>query len=538
MYPTVCKGLAMRTVKSNVVVIGSGLAGVSAAVEAARAGARVALLTTGRLCEGSSFSPHTWGLGMVSPLDLASEHRRDEQSLAYAMESVGAHQNKPQLVDALMEDASEAISFLAALGAMVSMPDNPAEQAYVPCFDTRVRDWHGFHAWSSRDAIARSVQSLESIHIYEHAHALSLVQPDGIGAPIAGVIAAIVSPASAELVHYEAPAVVLATGGLAGVYVNSFGGCPLGAVMAHDAGATFTNLEFLQLMMGFLSHPRGTICNEKLWRWSSVCDERGRSVFEYVGASPEEGLEALEAHSWHGPFTTARPSKLLELAVQAAAAQGHRSYMKLSDEFLAGEHPEFVDTYLSWLREKGVDAAAPVEIGLFAHSSNGGIAIDTQGATSVAGLFAAGECAGGVHGADRIGGLASVSALVFGRRAGVAAARYARGHPMPQGVMRLASPLCAVDDAALVVRQVGELMTNNGLVNRTAEGLTAMLDELDGLEQTRFWQMHQLYDMSDVSTARQSANARAAIIAAHLMAQAMLVRSESLGSHHRADSCS
>lgn len=106
---------------------------------------------------------------------------------------------------------------------------------------------------------------------------------------------------------------------------------------------------------------------------------------------------------------------------------------------------------------------------------------------------------------------------------------------MPQGVMRLASPLCAVDDAALVVRQVGELMTNNGLVNRTAEGLTAMLDELDGLEQTRFWQIHQLYDMSDVSTARQSANARAAIIAARLMAQAMLTRGKSLGSHHRAD---
>lgn len=538
MYPMVCKGLAMRTVKSNVVVIGSGLAGVSAAVEAARAGARVALLTTDRLCEGSSFSPHTWGLGMVSPLDLASEHRRDEQSLAYAMESVGAHQNKPQLVDALMEDASEAISFLAALGAMVSMPDNPAEQAYVPCFDTRVRGWHGFHAWSSRDAIARSIQSLESIHIYEHAHALSLVQPDGIGAPIAGVIAAIVSPASAELVHYEAPAVVLATGGLAGVYVNSFGGCPLGAVMAHDAGATFTNLEFLQLMMGFLSHPRGTICNEKLWRWSSVCDERGRSVFEYVGASPEEGLEALEAHSWHGPFTTARPSKLLELAVQAAAAQGHRSYMKLSDEFLAGEHPEFVDTYLSWLREKGVDAAAPVEIGLFAHSSNGGIAIDTQGATSVAGLFAAGECAGGVHGADRIGGLASVSALVFGRRAGVAAARYARGHPMPQGVMRLASPLCAVDDAALVVRQVGELMANNGLVNRTAEGLASVLERLDELQRSHFGLAYTLDDEVEPRALREATRARAAVVAAQMMAEAMFARSESLGSHHRADGCS
>ena len=524
----------MRTVKSDVIVVGSGLAGISAAVEAARTGARVALLTSGTLCEGSSFSPHTWGLGMVSPLDLASERRRDEQSLAFAMEFVGAHQNKPQLVDALMEDASEAISFLASLGATVSMPDNPDEQAYVPCFDTRVRGWHGFHAWDSREAIARSIRGTQGIQVFEHTQALSLVQPDGSGTPVSGVIAATTTTDLAELVCLEAAAVVLATGGLACVYEHSFGGCPLGAAMAYDAGATFINLEFLQLMMGFLSHPYGTICNEKLWRWSSVCDEQGRSVFEYVGASPVEAKEALEAHSWHGPFTTARPSKLLELAVQAAAAGGHRSYLKLSDEFLAGKHPEFVDTYLAWLREKGVRPGEPAEIGLFAHSSNGGIAIDSQGATSVAGLFAAGECAGGVHGADRIGGLASVSALVFGRRAGISAACYAREHPVPRGEMRLASPVCAVDDAASVVRRVGELMTNNCLVNRTAEDLTATLGELEQLQDAHFG-LELPFKGADPRTVWASVRARSALVAAHLMAQAMLARNESLGSHHRAD---
>ena len=191
-----------------------------------------------------------------------------------------------------------------------------------------------------------------------------------------------------------------------------------------------------------------------------------------------------------------------------------------------------MDTYLAWLREKGVRPGEPAEIGLFAHSSNGGIAIDSQGATSVAGLFAAGECAGGVHGADRIGGLASVSALVFGRRAGISAACYAQEHPVPWGEMRLASPVCAVDDAASVVRRVGELMTNNCLVNRTAEGLGAVLDKLGGLERTHLLPARQL---DDARVARQSADARAAIVAARLMAKAMLARDESLGSHHRAD---
>ena len=539
----------MRTVKSDVIVVGSGLAGISAAVEAARTGARVALLTSGTLCEGSSFSPHTWGLGMVSPLDLASERRRDEQSLAFAMEFVGAHQNKPQLVDALMEDASEAISFLASLGATVSMPDNPDEQAYVPCFDTRVRGWHGFHARDSREALKRAVRAAEGVTIFEHTHALSLVQPGGAGKAICGVLAwrgtgeqdargmdGRVTRDAGELLRVEAPAVVLATGGLASTFAHSFGGEGwLAAAMAYDAGAAFTNLEFLQLMMAFASHPRGAICNEKLWRYASVVDEEGVSVFARAGIAEEGERAALEAHSWHGPFTTARESRLLELAVQAAEAEGYRAYLRLSHDFLAGEHPEFVDTYLAWLSGLGCDPEEPAQITLYAHSSNGGIAIDACGATAVPGLFAAGECAGGVHGADRIGGLASVSALVFGRRAGVAAARFARAHRAPVGEARLTSPYVPVDDAACVEREVGVLMDAHCLVNRTEEGLRTVLGGLDGLARAHCGAATRLDDAVGPQVVCEAYRARGKLVAARLLAEAMLRRGESCGSHHRAD---
>lgn len=90
--------------------------------------------------------------------------------------------------------------------------------------------------------------------------------------------------------------------------------------------------------------------------------------------------------------------------------------------------PEFVRTFSEWLeRECGVSASAPARIAPYAHASNGGIAIDERGSCGVPGLFAAGECTGGMHGADRIGGLASANALVFGRRAGVAAAKFCEG---------------------------------------------------------------------------------------------------------------
>ena len=78
-------------------------------------------------------------------------------------------------------------------------------------------------------------------------------------------------------------------------------------------------------------------------------------------------------------------------------------------------------------------------------------------------------------------------------------------------------------------------MTNNCLVNRTAEGLTSVIDELDSMEQTRFSQMRALDVVLDVRATWQAANARATALAARLMAQVMLARSESLGSHYRAD---
>ncbi len=66
------------------------------------------------------------------------------------------------------------------------------------------------------------------------------------------------------------------------------------------------------------------------------------------------------------------------------------------------------------------------KIGLMAHASNGGVVIDQNAWTGISGLFACGECAGGMHGANRIGGAMVLATQVFGKRAGISAATYAR----------------------------------------------------------------------------------------------------------------
>ena len=202
-------------------------------------------------------------------------------------------------------------------------------------------------------------------------------------------------------------AIVLAGGGVAGLYKRSLSAsgnsATVQAIAAH-CGARLVNLEFMQIMPGLVAPRRNIVFNEKAFRFARAWDASGEPI----------ARDVLEARSEHGPFSCERAGAPLDFAMEACGDEG----MEIACEVGDGS-PEFVRTFSEWLeRECGVSASAPVRIAPYAHASNGGIAIDEHGSCGVPGLFAAGECTGGIHGADRIGGLASANALVFGRRAG------------------------------------------------------------------------------------------------------------------------
>lgn len=210
-------------------------------------------------------------------------------------------------------------------------------------------------------------------------------------------------------------AIVLAGGGVAGLYKRSLsasGNSATVQALAARCGARLVNLEFMQIMPGLVAPRRNIVFNEKAFRFARAWDASGEPI----------ARDVLEARSGHGPFSCERAGAPLDFAMEACGDEG----MEIACDVGDGS-PEFVRTFSGWLeRECGVSASAPARIAPYAHASNGGIAIDEHGSCGVPGLFAAGECTGGMHGADRIGGLASANALVFGRRAGVAAAKFAR----------------------------------------------------------------------------------------------------------------
>lgn len=384
----------------DVVVVGGGIAGCCAAIEAARAGASVCLASASGVFSGSSFYPGTWGLGLVGPRDAS-----DIDDMVETILHVGRGVANAALVESFVRGIPEAIAALEAMGVSLKRPANPDEPQYIPCFDHSLRMWRGLERASMERGFGRALCEGGVVR-FDGCALLDIAMDDGRAR---GALFFDRSVKRFRAVSCEA--IVLAGGGVAGLYKRSLsasGNSATVQAIAARCGARLVNLEFMQVMPGLVAPRRNIVFNEKAFRFARAWDTSGEPI----------ARDVLEARSEHGPFSCERAGAPLDFAMEACGDEG----MEIAYDVGDGS-PEFVRTFSGWLeRECGVSASAP-----YAHASNGGIAIDEHGSCGVPGLFAAGECTGGMHGADRIGGLASANALVFGRRAGVAAAKFARG---------------------------------------------------------------------------------------------------------------
>lgn len=496
---------------ADVLVVGAGLAGVCAAVSAAEAGARVTLASAGPLFSGSSFSSATWGLGMVAP-----ESAADAKDLAETILSAGAGAADPALVRSFVSGIYPAMQWLEDHGVALKAPDRPEEREYIPCFDHKMRLWRGLGRDGFREAMAARLQGLD-IRLIERAP-LACLRKAGDGS-IQGAI--FFDQSGPSFLEVPASATILATGGTAGLFGRHIGaaedtGCA--HAVAHDAGAQLVNLEFIQLMPAILADRGPVIFNEKTFRYLVLEDPQAASL----------PRDLFELRSTHGPATARLGDAAIDLAIASAGAEGAAArYEGLPDPL-----PELDRTYFSWLEKRlGRPLRESFRIALFAHASNGGIRIDESGWTGVSGLFAAGEATGGMHGADRLGGLSSANCIVFGIRAGEAAADAAGGVAARQKGMdalpSTSSPLAAkalpairlaLDSACLAPRCERDLVK--------AQSSLHLIDE--AIARTSL-------PTEDARAIFQTLEAKAALTTAQEMIEAMRRRRESAGSHIRSD---
>lgn len=505
---------------TDVLVIGSGIAGLCAAIEAARTGATVTVASAGKTMSGSSFFPGTWGLGLIGPVN-----EDDEQDLIDTIQTVGGGVADPELVQTFVHGIPQAIEWLEQdLGVELQRPqsaESAQQKQFIPCFDHKTRMWRGLTRKPLEDALTTRIESL-GIRLLPRHELIDLVEDTN--GRITGTV--LYDLTKDRIVPFAAKATIIAAGGTGGLFERSLTSADVlsssqAIALAH--GASLTNIEFMQMMPGFIEPKQNLVFNEKTWRYVHVDQP--------VDIADGKLNDLLEQRSGYGPFTSRLASRAIDLVIDQAGAEG----LALHYDFPREDIPEFVQTFATWLQdEHGIAPTDEMRVAMYAHAANGGIKIDKTAYTGVEGLYACGEATGGMHGADRIGGLSSANGIVFGRIAGASAAQAALDAPKAGAPMDIALPQhgIATADAERLTRCLKHTMSTYCMINRTEVGLSKALQELENIQDDATALNKPHANDSEIAAL---ARIQSQIQLAQKMVKAMRKRTESLGSHYRSN---
>ncbi len=498
----------------DVLVIGAGIAGISAALEAAEAGRSVTLVSSSRTFSGSSFYPGTWGLGLIGPAD-----ETDRQDLKETILDVGCGMADPALVDTFVDHIHPAIQKVRDMGVRLRRAEQGAQKEFIPCFDHKHRDWNGLEFDSVRTVFSQRMDDL-GVQLLPHCALMELVIVDS-------AVCGAVLLEEDRPIYLGCKALVLASGGYGTLFryhlcTEDVSG--LGQSLALQAGCSLVNMEFMQMMPGYLRPAAKTIYNEKVFRFTQFHLANGEPLFP----STPQWKELLEVRSTHGPFTSRLPSKQIDLELFHAFQNDPQGVTASYTQEMRQHPPEFVKTYFDWLYEaKGLTMEDPIQLGIFAHAANGGIHIQPDASTGVPGLFACGEVTGGMHGADRIGGLSTANGLVFGGIAGRSAA--ASVQDQPTGPDSWDFGCRAFPQLETLQTTLRELMFQSAMVIRSEAGLCRGLEQLGELRKTN------TVPTEDGRAMAKTRRLEGQLLTATCILEAALARKESRGSHYRED---
>jgi L-aspartate oxidase len=383
--------------RADVAVVGAGAAGLYAALAASREGATVALVSRSPLAESASY----WAQG-----GIAAALDDDDSAALHARDTVNAGRGLGRLsaIDVLCAESADRVRDLAALGVQFDADRHGALALGLEGGHSHRRVAHAGGSATGR-RITRELSALVAtdprITVLEDTSAGALWIHDG---RCIGMRAE--TPARGEGprtgVALAARATILATGGAAALWertTNPRGAIGAGMTLAFHAGAALADLEFVQF------HPTAMLRDDE------------HDGFLITEAIRGEGAVLVDPH---GERFVDELAPRDEVALAIEAVRRERGDVLLDMRSIDMTH--FPNVLLK-LREAGVDPARDlVPVAPAAHYTMGGIRTDLDGRSTVAGLYAVGECAcNGLHGANRLASNSLAECFVFGRRSAVAA---------------------------------------------------------------------------------------------------------------------
>jgi succinate dehydrogenase/fumarate reductase flavoprotein subunit len=529
------------TIETDVLVIGSGAAGMYAAIEASRGGARVFLVDRSLIGRGGAtvMAQMTVAAALGEEVPDAPRHHYDDTIAA------GRGLCDESLAQLLCEDAPACIRELDAWGVGWARKDNHITATTAPGHDRPRCVYVDFI--NTGPAVSKTLRTVmarnKDIRKAGDICIVDLVA--GSDGEIAGAVGWHLS--SGASVSIAAKATVLATGGLTRLYRRNSASLNMGGdgyALALRAGASLIDMEFVQFFpIGHLA-PRLVGMDPIMWdpfRYKLGGRLLNGRMEEFTSryGSDEDGKYVLPRD-----LATYAIFKEVEAGRGSPHGGAYLSFEHCSAAALRAAFGPVIDR----LAANAIDLTRmPVEVAPIAHYHMGGVVANAQMQTELPGLFAAGEVVGGANGANRLSGNAITEALVFGCRAGRSAAAHAKA--MARKDLRAANMGAALDLVgdgrgagrdrntasnvarlqAIMADDVGPFRTAAKL-NRALAGIAALADEL-GERPPRFAGAADAFDLQRL----EWFDLRNMLIVARAVAQSALARTESRGAHQRED---
>ena len=462
-------------------------------------------------------------------------------------------------VEMLCKSAPDAVIELVKWGAKFHRePDGRLTQRFFGAHTYRRTCFYG--DWTGKEIIRvlmkqvrlRKIKFVDNVYITKLLKSTDIEKTEGAQGKgreqeIVGAIG--IDLKKKKIIIFKAKCVILATGGYTRVYPVSssriFENYGDGVALAYEAGVDLADMEMVQFHPTGMVWPKkavGTLATEAIRGEGGILlNSRGdRFMKSYYPQRMELGPRDVVARSIYNEIMSGRGTKHGGVWLDVT----HLPKAKIMERL-----PSMYDQFK---RIAGVNISKEkMEVAPTAHYSMGGVKVDLKCQTNVRGLFAIGEVAGQVHGANRLGGNSLLGTVVFGKIAGrEAVTRVARerkrttnGRSSTSSLLgirynedkRLAYTLFSVKQPLRILRQVQQVMQENAGIIREGIKLRKAIKKILELEKTFYSKHSVLKSDTDYENVVNTWEVKSALVVCEAVLRSALMRQESRGAHYRLD---